>query len=459
MKRAFVIGAGVSGLTCGEVLSKEGYTVTVFEGTSRVGGMASTFEHQGHRFDLGPHKLFSPVKAPMDYVRGLFPDSGDLLSVPKTSELWFEGRAFNYPLSITELLGGISKPKAARFAASFVRARLDRRPIQSYADFMRRQFGTALYDAVFAPAARKVFGEAEHLSRRLGEARFRGKNLATFVSRAISPRRRIDAPEFLYPRRGTGEVPARLRSLIESRGGRTLTNRPVTAIHSHDRHVSGIQTEDEVVAVAPEDVVIYTAPLRDVPRMLGLESETAERAAAALPYRLLILVYVLLERPAVMKNQWVFFPQEDVCFNRLSEPINFSPDMVPDGQTSLIAEVTSDDADPGPAAREAERTVVADLVRLGFIQEAEVRSVHSESLVTGYPVWRVGFEQPREELLAELDTIRNIYPLGRQGLYQYVGILDCVDMAQRTAEFILTEAAHEGWTYIRREFEDYPVVD
>lgn len=51
--RVMVIGAGVGGLTTAALLAAAGYTVTVLEGQSYPGGCASTFFHQGYRFDSG----------------------------------------------------------------------------------------------------------------------------------------------------------------------------------------------------------------------------------------------------------------------------------------------------------------------------------------------------------------------------------------------------------------------
>lgn len=460
MNRAFVIGGGVSGLAAGELLAREGFHVTVFEATERTGGMAATIERDGFRFDMGPHKLYSPQPEPMAHVRELFPGGEGLLQVPKTSQLHFRGKSFEYPLSIKELLAGIPKDRAAAFAASFLAGRLSGNHGKSYADFMRRQFGRGLYDEVFGPAARKVFGADEQLSARLGEARFRGKSLATFVRQALGRdrARTVDVSGFLYPELGTGEVPARMRRRIEERGGRILTGSRVDALGVVDRHVAWIRAGGERIDVAPADAVIYTAPLADAPALLALP-DAARDAAARLRYRLLVLVYLVLRRPQVMPNQWMFFPTEDVCFNRLSEPRNFSPAMAPPGMTSLVAEVTGEGDASGAFDAEAGRRVVADLVRIGMVREEEISSMFTERFVQGYPVWLVGFEDHREAVLSAMDLVRNLYPIGRQGLYQYVGILDCIDMALRTARFILSAVPHEGFTYLRQELQGYPVVD
>jgi all-trans-retinol 13,14-reductase len=52
-----IIGSGLSGLLCGYMLAKEGYSVCVLEKNAESGGLLRSFERNGHTFDPGIHYM------------------------------------------------------------------------------------------------------------------------------------------------------------------------------------------------------------------------------------------------------------------------------------------------------------------------------------------------------------------------------------------------------------------
>lgn len=71
--RVVIIGSGLGGLSCGVVLAKNGYDVTVLEQSAQVGGCLQCFSRRGAKFETGMHFIGSAAKGQvldrmMDYL-------------------------------------------------------------------------------------------------------------------------------------------------------------------------------------------------------------------------------------------------------------------------------------------------------------------------------------------------------------------------------------------------------
>ena len=62
MKKVVIIGSGLGGLSCGVVLAKNGYDVTVMEQAAQIGGCLQCFSRHGGRFETGMHFIGSAAK-------------------------------------------------------------------------------------------------------------------------------------------------------------------------------------------------------------------------------------------------------------------------------------------------------------------------------------------------------------------------------------------------------------
>ena len=58
-KKVIIIGSGMGGLTCGVILAKNGYDVTVLEQGQQLGGCLQCFSRHGARFETGMHFIGS----------------------------------------------------------------------------------------------------------------------------------------------------------------------------------------------------------------------------------------------------------------------------------------------------------------------------------------------------------------------------------------------------------------
>ena len=58
-KHVIIIGSGLGGLTCGYILAKNGFRVTVLEKNTQLGGCLQTFVRRGIKFETGMHYIGS----------------------------------------------------------------------------------------------------------------------------------------------------------------------------------------------------------------------------------------------------------------------------------------------------------------------------------------------------------------------------------------------------------------
>jgi protoporphyrinogen/coproporphyrinogen III oxidase len=166
---AIVIGGGISGLTCAYHLQQAGIPVRVLDAGVRPGGVISTQEKDGFRFELGPQSFLStdPLLKLIDAL-GL---ESELLRADSRAPRYIlvRGQLVPAPLAppsllTTPLLGARTK---WRLSTEMLRRTKPPSTDESIAAFVRRKFGDELLDRLVAPFVSGIYaGDPEKLSLR-----------------------------------------------------------------------------------------------------------------------------------------------------------------------------------------------------------------------------------------------------------------------------------------------------
>ena len=78
MKKAIIIGGGVTGLSIAWKLSEKGYEVKVIEKDEFIGGLARSIKMGNYFFDIGPHAFTTKDEEIFKKVMDLFKsETGD----------------------------------------------------------------------------------------------------------------------------------------------------------------------------------------------------------------------------------------------------------------------------------------------------------------------------------------------------------------------------------------------
>ncbi|MBI4017175.1 MAG: FAD-dependent oxidoreductase [Candidatus Aenigmarchaeota archaeon] len=459
-----ILGGGITGLGAGYFLSKAGESITVIEKRDSIGGMAASFKHKDFTFDVGPHKLYSTIPGIMNVYKELLGD--DCVVVKKKNSLRLCGRYFSFPIKPLQFIIRFPKIKAISCSFSYLLTLMNKKTdIINYEDYFLSGFGNAAYKLLFENFCWKVWGDPKKISAELAKRRIPVPNITELVKNMLVKKQKpeFSADTFYYPKKGVGEVCEKLAENILKNGSISYGCQP-SKIMVENGKITKIEIKKNIgkeLLKNPKNV-ISTLYLQDVlPLFEPSPPQHILDAAQALKYRSLIIFYIIINKPKVLDDHWIFFPEKDFIFNRVSEQKNFCKDIAPENKTVLTAEISCDAEDYffSLPQEELASLVMGDLEKAGLISRNDAAESHVIKIEKMYPVYDLSYKKNLQVVLDWLNSISNFYTIGRQGLFAYTNTDHSIDMAQKLAEHIIKNKTRDDWNYTIKYFDSYKIVD
>jgi protoporphyrinogen oxidase len=437
------VGAGVTGLATAYLLRRQGARVTVYEASAQEGGLAGSFRREGFSFDFGPHELNTANPELLALVREACGE--DLVQVEKRIAHHFLGRYVRYPFEVVDVLRNIGPALGARAAAevAWSRARnLLRRPSDdSFESWTYSRFGRTLYDLYFGPYTRKVWGiEPALLDPRTASQRVTIDSVWDLVRKTLAYHW-LGAEDFkhahselhrrfFYLRRGVGTLQAHLRRRAEELGVEFRFGKTLDAVERDGDRVRALRFADGEL-VSGFDYLVSTIPLSRLVTLALPGRAPALLRENELPFRGMAFVFLRVGKPSVLDYHWVYYSGPEVPFQRMTEFSHFGAEMSPPGTTGLALEVS---CVPGDGTWEASDDEIAaravgGLVALGLLKRSEILGYDVVRQRYAYPVQVLGFIEKAHNLLSALAELKNVVTIGRQGLFRYCNMNECLEMA------------------------------
>jgi protoporphyrinogen oxidase len=462
----FVIGAGPAGLTAAYCLTKEMPSVVVIEKDPvYVGGISRTVRYKDFLFDIGGHRFFSKAKEVVDLWQEILPD--DFIERPRLSRIFYGGKYYSYPLSAFEALANLGIVKSAACMLSFAYAKAF--PIadaRTFHDWIRNQFGEKLFSIFFKTYTEKVWGmSCDEISADWAAQRIKGLDLGVAVmnalKRAIMPsagKRKAGAPvvktlieSFQYPRKGPGMMWEAAARKIMKRGGKVLMGRELQKLaYDADKQVWRIEASttnggrEEYTARH----VISSAPVRELMDKIS-PRPIPYFHARALRYRDFITVALMVKKPDLFPDNWIYIHDPAVKVGRVQNFRSWSPEMVPAGMSCLGLEYFCFEGDNLWTADDGDLIALAkkEIAQIGLIDAEDVVDACVVRQPKAYPVYDDAYRE--NVALIRLD-IESSYPtlhlVGRNGMHKYNNQDHAMMTAMLTARNILDGArTYDVW--------------
>lgn len=438
--RIVIIGAGPTGLGAGYRLKELGYrNFTLYESLPYIGGLSHSFKDEvGFTWDIGGHVMFSHYTY---YDKCFEAVMGDEFTL-NDRESWVRMCDRWIPYPFQNNIRRLPKELAYECMAGLIRAQTGRGPIKShhearnFGEFIDAVFGEGIAKCFMRPYNFKVWAHPPEMMNK----QWIGERVAVLdFERALKnlvleqddygwgPNNR-----FKFPLKGgTGEFYRRFGPVLglredgsETPGSHIRLNKKVTRIDVDAKVVhfaDGTSDRyDQLISTKPLDRLCNDTLTGEVPQWLRTESARLLHSGGH-------MVGVGIKRPCPSTKSWMYFPEPNCPFYRVTYLSNYSPFMTPADNTkgdapyySLLCETSTSAHKPVDASTIVEETV-RGLEAAGLLEPEEHRDIVSlwhHYAEYSYPTPSVERDEILSKVIPWLER-RGIYSRGRFGMWKY----------------------------------------
>ena len=423
--KIIILGAGPCGLGAAYRLNEIGHPDwRLLEKNCHVGGLSASFlDDMGFTWDIGGHVLFSHYdyfdRAADKALEGAWYEH-QRESWVRILQTWvpypFQNNIRNLPnAALQECLEGLRNLSGSPADAI------------NFRDWLETVFGRGIVKYFMEPYNLKVWGvPLEVMSKEWIAERVSVVDLGR-IERNIAERRDDLSwgpnNRFKFPRQGgTGAIFEGIA-------------RPFRERIRFNKEMAGVDLENKEVTFSDGeriryDILVNTTPLDAFVRSCSAVSKELLTAAEDLIHNSGLIVGIGLAGRRVDPKCWMYFPEDNSPFYRVTNFFNYSPYNVPDGRTdaffSLMCETTSS-ACRTVCKDTIVETTIAGLVSSGLLEESDRDRIVSTWLIDipySYPVPTLGRDRALRMIQPYLES-RGVYSRGRFGAWKYeVGNMD-----------------------------------
>ena len=395
-KIALVAGAGPAGLTAAyELLKKSDIQPVVVEATNVIGGISQTVKYKGNRMDIGGHRFFSKSSTIMEWWNNVMPIQGknsndDILlgnnskpmqnggPDPETSDrvmlyrdrvsrIFFLRKFFDYPISLKfSTFANMGLWRTIKSGVGYIYSQLFKREENSLENFYINRFGRPLYNLFFEGYTEKLWGiHPSKLAADWGSQRVKGLSIYAVLKDALTK--------------------PFMKDDIEQKKVET------SLIEQFIYPKLGPGQLWEIVA-------------DDIDKM-KIKNETKIKTYAGR-----------------VPDTWIYIQERDVKVGRLQVFNNWSPYLVEDYENKMFIglEYFCNEGDELWTMDDDSfiKMAIDELVKIDIIEPDAVLDATRVKIKKAYPAY-FGSYYSLDKVRKFLDTIENLYCLGRNGQHRY----------------------------------------
>lgn len=422
MTKTLILGGGLAGVTLARLLSRKENDILVLEQESRIGGLCRSVTVDEFTFDIGgSHIIFSRDQEVLSFMRQVLGENRG--ERKRDTRILYKNRHIRYPFENN--LSELPKDDCFHCLNEFIKTLIEsekgkfKNP-DNFKEWIYQTFGRGIAEAYLVPYNEKIWNyPLDQMSAHWMEGRVPRPPVEDIIKSAvgIGTEGYTHQSVFSYP--VTGGIEALITAIA---GPVTNSIRTGFQITSIKKITEGWEVSDgrEVIHA---DRIISTLPLQVLLPCLSEVPPSVQKAVAELKYNSIICIGIGLAGET-LPFSWMYLPEKErTAANRISFPSNFSTRVMPDGCSSLLAEITYTKGDTIDQMNDAEivESTIQSLGDAGILNPAQIRAALAVRHQFAYVVYDLDWQKNIRVIRDYFSSI-NIPLVGRFSQFEYLNM-------------------------------------
>jgi protoporphyrinogen oxidase len=421
-----ILGAGLSGLTIGQLLSQRNVNFEIFEQNSHCGGLMKSKRANGFCFDTcGSHIIFSKNNETIRFFLSLL--KKNVVRKKRVTKILYKGRYVKYPFE--NGLNDLPKNENFECLNTFIKNLIDqgknnKSPI-NLKDWFYCTFGQGISEKYLIPYNEKIWKFPINKIGLDWVQRIPSPPFEEIVKSSLGIKTDGYTHQLFFYYPIDGGIQAITDKLEKELRESPTLNFRISKIHEENGKwiISDGKTERIF------NRVISTIPLQKLVKALDAPTEI-KNLVTKLKYNSLINVMIGINRNKINNFSWMYIPAKNILPHRVSFPSNYSPKVTPLNKSSVVAEITcnlNDNIWKIDNDKLIERTI-NDLSDLNVIHKNEVCYADLERTEYAYVINDSAYTD-NLKILREYFKQKDIGLVGRFAEFKYLNMDACVESA------------------------------
>ncbi|MCD6101414.1 MAG: NAD(P)/FAD-dependent oxidoreductase [Candidatus Marinimicrobia bacterium] len=428
-----ILGGGLAGLSLGYFLNQKDNNFLILEKSLETSGLLKSIQVEGFTFDVGgSHIIFSKDKEILNFMVSLLGDN--VLRNRRNTKILYKGHYVKYPFEngLADLPGQDNFECLYYFIQNLIAKEKGLlKPPTNMKEWFYYTFGKGIAEKYLIPYNEKIWKFPSDKMSTVWVERIPQPPVEDIIksSLGISTEGYTHQLYFYYPK--FGGIQSLAKAFEEPIKDKIITNFEVKRVRKENGKWIVSNGKEEFSF----DKIISTIPLQELIKALGDVPEEVVEAVNNLKFNSLITVGIGVDRPKLNEFSWLYIPDKDVLTHRVSFPSNYSPYVVPKGNSSVLAEITYREGDE--ISKMTDKKIIGrtveDLDRLGIVHKDEVilTAVHRSKYA--YVIYDLNYRENFKTIHDYLNTI-GIDSIGRFGGWKYLNMDAVVKTVKKYVE-------------------------